>query len=157
LIHGLPQLLEPYASPRPARRIRSVVIHPWSEASPPRVDAYGFTKVRDKHSSRRHCQHWAQHTRQPPTASPHIPTIFCGKCFNCLSTKHLVDVQEADIVLPPPSSKPQASAKPGHLCFFARRSATPLCLSQREFSAYTHRAGRRGLHPLTSAGALMPA
>jgi hypothetical protein len=65
-------------------------------------------------------------------------------------------VQEADTVLPPPGSELQVSAKPEHLRFLARWSATPPGPSQRQFTTYTHQAGRQGLHSLTSAGASMP-
>jgi hypothetical protein len=92
LIHGLPLRPAPRAAPRPARRIPDS--RHCREASPPRVDTDGFTEVRGKRSSRRRRQRQEQHAHQPPAvtpaAAPRIPAVFSGKCFRCLSTKHLV-------------------------------------------------------------------
>jgi hypothetical protein len=78
LIHGLPLQPAPRAAPHPTHRIPD--IHPWREASPPRVDADGFTEVRGNRSSRRRRQRRAQHAHQPPAATPaatpRIPAVF---------------------------------------------------------------------------------
>ncbi|CAO2166201.1 unnamed protein product [Urochloa humidicola] len=92
LIHGLPHRRNDSTDGTINKRLRSVVILPQREPSPPPCDADGFTKVRSRRSARRRRQRraHAQEQRLAKPAPPRIPVVLAGRCFNCLSLKHRV-------------------------------------------------------------------
>ncbi|CAO2162882.1 unnamed protein product [Urochloa humidicola] len=100
LVHGLPLRPEkPARSFSTGNRLRSIVVQPQQEPTPPPRDADGFTAVRSRRSARRRRQRRAMNQQDPaPAASrSRIPVEFVGRCFNCLSFTHTV----AQCRLPP--------------------------------------------------------
>ncbi|CAN6343308.1 unnamed protein product [Urochloa humidicola] len=115
LVHGLP-LRRP--DPEQSRgRLRSVVVQPrpvataQRAASPPPVDADGFTKVlsRRERTARRRRQRQRQRQHMPPPPPKRIRPEMAGRCLNCLSYKHML-AQCASVTSPRVASVAMAFA-----------------------------------------------
>ncbi|CAO2188402.1 unnamed protein product [Urochloa humidicola] len=94
LLHGLPVRRPDSGAHTNRSRLRSIVVRPQRESSPPLCDDDGFTRVQSRaqrRSARRRRQRRTQRQQPSRPAPPRrILAELAGRCLNCLSYKHLV-------------------------------------------------------------------
>jgi hypothetical protein len=115
------------------------------EASPPCVDADGFTEVRGKRSCRRRRQHRTRKNLLTQPAAPRIPAAFAERCLNCLSYKHKVAT----------CSRPMRCFHClgfWHLARDCKRPLSPVSSSSPAHAGQQHWVRRRGNSPPTPTG-----